>query len=249
MIPYFSLTQLHLGTVTIQVWGLFVALGFLIGGAVAAWRAKKLGLDSSVVWDMLSWLLLSSMFFARVFFVLFYSLDYFWQKPLEIFYIWQGGMSMMGGLFGAVLAGFLFLRHRRVDFWQYVDATIFGLPLGYFIGRIGCFLIHDHPGVPTNFFLGLQYPDGIVRHDLGLYSSLLGLFLFVIFLIMKKIKPPVGSFVVVFLIVYGVARFFLDFLRVEDVRILFLTPGQYFGILMVVGGLIICFKKKLCSKI
>jgi len=151
----------------------------------------------------------------------------------------------MGGIFGAVLIGVIFLRRKKLDFWQYADALVFGLPLGYFIGRIGCFLIHDHPGLPTNFFLGVQYPDGIIRHDLGFYHSLFGLTLFLVFLVFKRLKMPVGTYLVSFTIVYGVFRFVFDFLRIDEIAFLYLTPGQWFGMIMIIiSGLLVVIKKK-----
>ncbi|MFH1253472.1 MAG: prolipoprotein diacylglyceryl transferase [Candidatus Uhrbacteria bacterium] len=244
MIPYFSLTQIPLGPITIQAWGLFVALGFIIGAAASSWLLKKRGLNSNVVWDLLGWLIIGSMVFARLFFVVFYDPSYFLVRPLEIFYLWQGGMSMIGGLFGATLAAAIYFRKKKLNWFEYSDTMIFGLPLGYAIGRFGCFLIHDHTGLPTSFLLGVRYLDGIVRHDLGLYHSLFGWLLFVLFFVLVKKKIRTGVLLVTFLFVYGVFRFFADFLRVGETHWLFLTPGQYFGLLMIISGLIISFKKK-----
>ncbi|MFH1089141.1 MAG: prolipoprotein diacylglyceryl transferase [Candidatus Uhrbacteria bacterium] len=248
MLPYLSTTQLHLGPITIQSWGLFVALGFVIGGTAAAWLTKRRGLKPEVVWDMLGWLLLSSMIFGRVFFVLFYYPGYFIERPLEVFAIWQGGMSMMGGLFGAALVAVIYFKVKKLNWFQYSDAMIFGLPIGYAIGRIGCFLIHDHPGIPTTFFLGVQYPDGIIRHDLGLYEIFVGLILFLVFLAWQK-KARVGFFLATFLSGYGVARLLLDFLRLDDPRFAFLTAGQYFSLLLLVGGILIFVKSKKIKKV
>jgi phosphatidylglycerol:prolipoprotein diacylglycerol transferase len=245
VLPYIASTSIHLGPITIQTWGLLVALGFVVGGAASAWMCKARDLKSGVVWDLLGLFLIASMVFGRLFFVLFYSPGYFIGHPLEVFSIWQGGLSMMGGIFGAVLIGVIFLRRKKLDFWQYADALVFGLPLGYFIGRIGCFLIHDHPGLPTNFFLGVQYPDGIIRHDLGFYHSLFGLTLFLVFLVFKRLKMPVGTYLVSFTIVYGVFRFVFDFLRIDEIAFLYLTPGQWFGMIMIIiSGLLVVIKKK-----
>lgn len=235
MLQYFSSTTIPLGPITIQTWGVFVALGFLVGGFASAQMCKKRGLKAIVVWDLLGWLIIGSMIFARLFFAIFYDLDYFLERPLEIFYFWQGGMSMIGGLFGAALAAAIYFKRKKLNWFQYTDAMIFGLPLGYAIGRIGCFLIHDHPGIPTGFFLGVQYPDGIIRHDLGLYEIFVGLILFLIFWIRWKSANP-GFFLLFFLLGYGTARLVIDFLRINDPRWGFLTPGQYFGIFMIIGG-------------
>ncbi len=243
MIPYFQFTSFQLGPLTIQVWGLLVAIGFLAGGYASAWMAKRRGLNPQVVWDMLGWIILGAMVGARLFHVLFYDPSYYLANPLDTFKIWQGGLSSVGGFLGAFLIGLWRARRMKIDPWKYADAGVFGLPLGYGIGRIGCFLIHDHPGTATDFFLGVKYPDGVVRHDLGLYQAIDGFVLFAIFLILAKRKAPSGTYPTVFLIWYGVTRFFLDFLRatsgpVVDVRYAGLTPAQYASIAMVIAG---CF--------
>jgi phosphatidylglycerol:prolipoprotein diacylglycerol transferase len=236
VIPYFFSTTFSLGFMTIQTWGLFVALGFLVGAGASAWLAKRRGLKPAVVWDALGLIILGAIVGARFFYVIFYEPSYYLIHPAEIFALWRGGLSMIGGLFGAAVVGFAFLKYKKLNFLQYVDVFVFGLPLGYFLGRIGCFLIHDHPGRPTDFFLGVQYPDGLIRHDLGLYHSLLGLVIFLLFVFLKTKKIPSGSLLVVFLFTYGAARFFLDFLRLGETTFFFLTPAQWVGGLMVLAA-------------
>jgi len=240
VIPYLNSTIIPIGPIAIQTWGLFVALGFVIGAAASVWLAKKRGLKPAVVWDTLGLIIIGSMIGARIFHVAFYEPAYYLANPWEIFAVWHGGMSMIGGLVGGAVAGLGYLKYKKLDLLQYTDVLIFGLPLGYFFGRIGCFLIHDHPGLPTKFFFGVQYPDGIVRHDLGLYHSLLGLVIFITFLFLKKISA--GNLLAAFLILYGAARIGLDFLRVDEIRLLALTPAQYFGAIMMAGGIFFLIK-------
>ena len=241
MIPYIEFTQFPIGPIPIQVWGLMVALGFLIGGAVSARMAEKRGLEKKIVWDTLGWIIIGAMVLARLFHVFFYESSFYLENPARVFALWEGGVSIMGGFLGAVIAAVWYLKSRHVDVWKYSDAMIFGLPLGLCIGRIGCFLIHDHPGTATDFFLGVKYPDGIVRHDHGLYLSLNGLLLFFVFLLLLKRKAAPGTYIIVFLVWYGIARFFLDFLRatdgaIVDTRYFSLTPAQYLSIVMIALG-------------
>jgi phosphatidylglycerol:prolipoprotein diacylglycerol transferase len=240
MIPYFQFTTIPLGPLTIQVWGLFVALGILAGAWASSRMARHRGQDEKLVWDVSVWAIIGGFVMARVLYVVYEPLM-FVEDPLEFFRIWHGGFSIMGGFLGALIAGVWFLRRKHVDVYAYADTAVFGLPLGIFIGRIGCFLIHDHPGTLTNFPLGVNYPDG-VRHDHGLYDSLNGLVLFVLFLWLAHKKAKTGTYLMVFLIWYGTVRFLLDFLRatdgpIVDTRYFSLTPAQYLAILMVIAGI------------
>ncbi len=233
MIPFIELKTIALGPLTIQAWGLMVALGILAGTIVAARLAERRGLDASVVWDVAVWITAASMIGGRLFHVAFYDPGTYIADPLQIFAIWKGGLSMFGGLVGATIAALWFLRRKKLDLLVYADTLCHGLPIGIGIGRIGCFLIHDHPGTLTDFVLGAKFPDGSVRHDLGLYESIYGFVLAIVFLALAKrnAKPP--TYLVVFLSTYGTFRFFADFLRIVDARYLGLTPAQYLSIAMV----------------
>jgi phosphatidylglycerol:prolipoprotein diacylglycerol transferase len=187
------------------------------------------------------------MIFGRLFYVVEHMNIYF-SAPLDILKIWRGGMSIYGGFIGAVIAGLVYLKKNKLDFWQYADASIFGLPLGLFIGRLGCFFIHDHPGIKTNFFLGVAYPDG-ARHDLGLYDSLAGLIIFLIFLILRRKEWRLGFYVAFFAAAYGTIRFFLDFLRAADIvgtdpRYFGLTLAQYLSMALFAAGIYLFYKRK-----
>lgn len=236
MLPFIEWTTIDLGFFSLQVWGLFVALGFLLGGIMAGWLAKRQGQDPKVVYDLLPWLILSGLVGGRLGHVLLYDFSYYRAHLLEALAIWHGGLSIFGGLIAGTLATVIFFRLRRVNFWQYASLLAFGLPFGMWLGRIGCFLIHDHPGTATHFLLGVKYPDGIVRHDLGLYESINGFLLAVVFLWLAR-RPRNDSFyLAAFSVWYGATRFFLDFYRVENARWWGLTPAQYLSITLFVFG-------------
>lgn len=237
MLPYFSLTSISLGPLALHMWGLLVAVGFVVGAGAAARMAKRRGLRAALVYDLALWLVIAGMVGGRAGHVLFYDPAYYLAHPLEIVAIWQGGMSVFGGFIACLLFGVWYLRKKKVDVHAYADVLVFGLPFGKIFGRIGCFLIHDHPGTLTDFALGVQYPDGEVRHDLGLYLAINALILSVLFAWFAKKGAKQGTYIVVFCIWYGVARFFLDFLRVVDVRYGGLTPGQYLSLLLLGGGI------------
>lgn len=240
MIPYFQWQQFYIGPVPIQVWGLLVALGIALGLWLAVWAAKQRGLDHQAVIDAAFWIIVSSLIGARVVYVV-SEWSLFAGAFGDVIKIWEGGMSISGGFIGATLAGWLYLRVKKLNFWDYADVMVFGLPLGLFIGRLGCFFIIDHPGKPTDFFLGQEYVDGVIRHNHGLYLSLNGLFLLIVFaLVWKRFeKAARGAYIMLFLALYGVVRFILDFFRATDLgysdsRFFGLTVAQYISILMVV---------------
>lgn len=245
MIPWFQYQSISLGFLQLNVWGIFVSLGFVVGMVVAYFELKRRKLDASRIYDLAFWIIFSALIGGRIFFVA-EHIDFYLAAPLDVLKLWHGGMSVYGGFGGAVLASVLYLKKHKLNFWQYADAVIFGLPLGLFIGRLGCFSIHDHPGAETEFFLGVNYPDGI-RHDLGLYDALLGLAIFLIFLFLRRKERFRGFYVSVFAIFYGVVRFFLDFLRVQDLvgadpRYFGLTLAQYLSMIFFATGIYLFYR-------
>lgn len=231
---------MQIGPFALQIWGILVAAGILLGAYSSARFAQKQGFSRDQIYNCAFYLILTAFIGARLFHVIAYYPHYYWRNPLQILFIWQGGYSVIGGFIGAFLAFIIFLRVKKLKFWDLADSMIYGLPLGLGTGRIGCFLIHDHPGVPTSFFLGVKQPNGTVIHDHGLYLSINGLLLALVFFWFNR-KPQIkGYFLGFFLVWYGIVRFLLDFLRVGDMKYWHLTPAQYFSILMVLAG-VICY--------
>ncbi|MBI4139148.1 prolipoprotein diacylglyceryl transferase [Candidatus Uhrbacteria bacterium] len=236
MIPYFQSLTYSLGPLTLQTWGTFVAAGFLVGGWIAAARAKRMRLDPNMVWEMLTWVFLAAMVGSRLFHVVFYEPAYYLLNPWQALNPFAPGYAIMGGLFGGAGAVWFFVKRKGLDFLAYADTMAWGLPWGCGIGRIGCFLIHDHPGTLTSFVGGVRYPDGKVRHDLGLYLSIVGFLIGALFLILDRFPRLAargsrltvsGFWVGAFLLADAVTRFGLDFLRVADRRYSGLTPTQW----------------------
>jgi len=245
MLPYFQYNTILLGPIPIQVWGLFVSLGLIIAVLLAYKLAQKYLLSSDVVIDLAVWVLFGALFMARIFHVVFYEPVYYLANPTDVLKFWQGGASSLGGFIGAGLAVWLFAKIRKFSLKEllpYFDITALSLWLGWAIGRIGCFFIHDHIGRLSDFFLAVNFVDGS-RHDLGLYDSLLALVLFIsYFLLFKKlVKIHWGLVAILSFMDYAIVRFFLDFLRAEDIaqsdiRYLNLTPAQW-GMMFIFIGL------------
>ena len=190
------------------------------------------------------WATIGGFIGARLGHVFLYDWVYYRAHLIESLYIWEGGLSSYGGFIGALaVLGVWFWKHRKQAL-PYADALAFAFPLAWGMGRIGCFLIHDHPGVCTDFFLGMNEPkDVCARFDLGLVESIQNLLIFVFFVVLFKRKKhlPHGMFTAFLALLYTVPRFFFDFLRIyegplADARYFGLTPAQYGSIVVAAVG-------------
>lgn len=244
MIPYTGFSTIYLGPIPIRVWGLLVALGLVAGMLVARWFAKRQKLNIDTVSSLVIWATVGGFIGARLGHVFLYDWVYYRAHLIESLYVWQGGLSSYGGFIGALIVlGVWFWKHRK-QVAECADVLAFAFPLAWGIGRIGCFLIHDHPGVCTDFFLGMSEPkDVCARFDLGLLESIQNLLIFAVFiLLLKRYKHlPRGIFTALLAVLYAVPRFFFDFLRIyegpyADARYFGLTPAQYGSIVVAAVG-------------
>lgn len=243
MLPYFGYTQINLGFVNLYIWGIFAALGFGVGLATTYWFLRKNQLDVTKFWDIAIWTIIGALIGSRLFHVLLYEPAYYLTHWLEIFKIWQGGLSSLGGIFGGALAAFFYLKKQKLSILAYFDALAFSAPFGLLIGRIACALMNDHPGIKSDFYLAAAYPDGS-RLDLGFLLLLNNLILFLIFIYCARRPRFAGFYVIFFSFWYGIIRFFLDFLRAwdlpgADTRYFYLTPTQYGCLLLLLLGLVV----------
>lgn len=238
MIPWFEPPALHLGPITIQAFGVLAALGVATGVRSAAWAAGRRGLDPRPVLDFAIWGVLAGVAVGHLVHVGLYHPEEL-RSPRRVLEFWDG-LSSIGGLAGGVAAAALFFRIRGVPLGRYGDAFAVGVPTGWAVARVGCFLVHDHPGSRTRFPLAVAFPGG-ARHDLGLYEALV---LFAIagllWWLWSRRRLP-GRLLGLLAVLYGAARFLLDFLRASDVayadaRYAGLTPAQYGAILLVAWG-------------
>lgn len=244
MIPWIESHVIVFGPLNIRTWGLFVAMGFIVATTIAGRRAKAKGLDPKIVWDAAFWIFGAAIVGSRLFHVLFYQPLYYVRNPLAVLDPTAPGYAILGGIIGGVIAGLFYIRRKKGDVLKYADVVAWALPWGFGIGRIGCFLIHDHPGTLTHSLLGVRYPEGVIRHDLGLDLSLFGFGLGLAFLIVQAVgkrsfaswmNAP-GFWAGLFLVADGIGRFALDFLRIGETRWGPLTPTQWVLLASVAFG-------------
>ncbi len=240
MIPYFEQPKLHLGPLTVHAFGALVAIGILLAFRLIRRRAPQVGLDAALSERLAMRIIIVSFISAHIVDrVAYYPRDVL-ANPLSLLYIWQS-ISSFGGFIGAILVAALFLRKQGGALgWRYLDLIAFAFPLGWMFGRMGCTVAYDHPGLPTQFFLGQRYSDHIVRHNLGLYEAIYVVVIVLVFFRLgrNKTRAP-GFYLGILPLMYAPVRFLLDFLRIEDARYFGLTPGQYGSVLLVVAGLLV----------
>jgi phosphatidylglycerol---prolipoprotein diacylglyceryl transferase len=235
--------------------GIGIAAGYLAGAQLMVRRARKQGgPDENDIWNVLFWALIGAIVGARVGYVLGHvsQVTDGGDDILGIFKVWEGGISLIGGITGAVLAGLPYMLRKHMGFWRTMDLAAPGLALGIVIGRIGDLIIGDHLGKPTDFALGWRclgsagdpptdpaiYLDALnageppslgcfdlVLHQTALYDFFSTLLLLGVLLWFGRKVRNTGFMIIVFTCWYGAMRVITDFLRV-DKRYLGLTGSQ-----------------------
>jgi phosphatidylglycerol---prolipoprotein diacylglyceryl transferase len=237
VIPYYQPPNLKLGPFTLEVFGVFVALGIYLAARINYAQANKQGLDPRPMADYPFWGVIGGVVTGHLVHVLLYHPEELSKSPFQLFKFWDG-LSSFGGLLGGVIAAAIYFRRIKIPFSRYSDALALGMAPGWAIARLGCFAVHDHPGVRTDFFLAVNFPGG-PRHDLGLYDAL---WLFAIAAVLFAVNRKGllrARLLALMALLYGPARFGFDFLRARDLayvdaRYLGLTPAQY-GCIAIVG--------------
>ncbi len=242
MVPYLDIPPLKFGPLEFNIFGVLIVIGILVGSLVAKERAKEYHLEKSLVSSAIAWVLVAAFIGAHLIEVLAYRpnrlLTDLWLL-LNIF----DGISSFGGFLGGLLGLALFARHYQQPLAIYTDIISLGLIPGWIISRFGCYLVHDHPGIRSEFFLAVAYPGGS-RHDLGLYEMLLTIVLFGIFEWIRRQSLAPGSVALLIGLFYSPVRFFLDFLRINDVRYFFFTPGQFGSVLLFTFCLVLYLRQQ-----
>lgn len=237
---------LHLGPVQLRWYGLMYMVSFIAGYFMLKRLAKKkkLAVTTDDLYDLLFFLILGVMIGGRLGYVLFYDFGSYLQRPIEILYIWQGGMSFHGGFVGVVLAVLLLCKRRGWNFWEISDLVCAVAPIGLGLVRLGNFINGELYGRPTTLPWGMIFPAGgdVVRHPSQIYEALLeGLILLLIvqWLYRKNLYPGTVTWALIGF--YGVFRFLVEFVREPDAHIQFdlgpFTRGQLLTFPMLVIGL------------
>ncbi len=238
VLPYIEEPALDLGFYRLEAFGVLVVAAIVVQFRLVLWRAPHFGIERETASSLLAWAIGLGLVGAHVFDVIAYQPERLFSDPLYLFAIWSS-LSSFGGMLGG-LGGLLWVMHRRhmttARMLAFVDCLIWALPFTLAVGRLGCGLKHDHPGVLSNHWLAVDFPDG-ARFDLGLLESFYAAGIAVLFAFLGRQTWPSGFFLGLFFALYGPIRFQMDVLRIHEARYLGWTPGQYASVAATILGL------------
>ncbi len=251
--PQIDPVIVRIGPFAIRWYGVMYLLGFASSYMLVRHQMKMKGLNfgRDFVDSLYSYLILGLLIGARVGYVIFYDLPEYIANPLEILAVWHGGMSFHGGLIGSVLAGIFFCRKSKVDFWQVSDLVIVTVPIGLGLGRLGNFINGELYGRVTDIPWAMIFPSGgpLPRHPSQLYEFFLeGVVLFIFLWMLKDRVSRSGVLTCLFILLYGIFRFVLEFFREPDVQLGYIlgpfSMGQILSASMIVVGMGLLFIRK-----
>tara|TARA_Y100000591_G_C21835835_1_gene702429 strand:+ start:175 stop:957 length:783 start_codon:yes stop_codon:yes gene_type:complete len=242
----FDPVAIQIFSIEIRWYSLAYIIGILLG-----WILSKRFFISNVELkekfdDFLTFVILGIIIGGRLGYVILYNPNYYLDNLIDIFKIWEGGMSFHGGLIGVVLASIYFAKKNNQNFFIYLDVVSIVAPIGIFFGRIANFINSELYGSETNLPWAVQFIkiDNLYRHPTQLYEAIfegLILFLILIYLRNKGLMKTTGLMSGIFLICYSIFRFMIEFLRVPDEQIGYLlfnlTMGQIISCIFFLIGI------------
>ena len=248
----FDPVAIQIFSIEIKWYSLAYISGILLGWVIS----KKIFISNQSIKekfdDFVTYIILGIIIGGRLGYVLFYNYDYYSSNLIEIFKIWQGGMSFHGGLIGVIVVSFLFAKKNNQNAFIYLDVVSLVAPIGIFFGRVANFINSELYGIETNIPWAVKFNqiDNLYRHPSQLYEAFFeGLILFFILLYFRNkgfLKTP-GLISGLFLIFYSIFRFIIEFFRVPDEQLGYLifnlTMGQLISIIFLLLGISLIIKK------
>ena len=232
------------------------SLAYIIGIVIGWTLCKKIfikNLDINEKFDdYISYLIIGIILGGRIGYIIFYDFSYYLDNVLDIFKIWQGGMSFHGGLIGVIISSYIFAKKYNQNPFSYLDQVSLVAPIGIFFGRLANFINSELYGKTSDVPWSVIFikVDNLSRHPSQLYEAILEgiiLFLILIYFINRNYLNKPGLISGLFLIFYSLFRFLIEFFRVPDEQIgyliLNLTMGQIISLVFVLIGTTILYVK------
>ena len=226
--------------ITIYTYGLMVAVGFFTGMTYIIKHTNNIPVKKDQMYDFLFYLIICSIIGARLLYVL-VNIDFFIQHPADIIKVWQGGLVFYGGFITAILYAVLYCKYKKIDIKKLADVFAPALALGHAFGRIGCFFSGCCYGKETQCFISInnRYPTQIMEAVGNL------IIFFVLHKLYKKSHKN-GYIFLLYLVLYSVLRFLIEFLRGDDRGTFFLglSPAQNISLVIFVIAIILLISSK-----
>ena len=238
MMPYI----LEIGPLRIPSYGFMLMIAFMTNYFLLTRETKKLGKDPEIAGDLIFWAAIGGIGGSKVYYMI-ENFNAFSADPLAM--IFSGsGLVFLGGLAGGMLAVTIYLRKKNEPWLMWADIVAPCLILGYAIGRIGCFLVGDDYGIPTNLPWGMSFPRGAPPtyqevHPTQIYEAVWGLSIFFVLSRLRLKSKPLGSVFSFYLIFAGMERFLIEFIRTNEKYMLGLSGAQVISLIMVTTGIIL----------
>lgn len=243
---------LSLGPLQIRWYGLAYVAGFICAFLVIAKLSQrwKIRIDDDAFFTVVFCVIFGVILGGRLGYVLVYGDGYYLQHPEKILAFNEGGMSFHGGLVGVIIGGVIAAKITKIPFLTLADMGVIGVPIGLFFGRCANFINGELWGAPTDMPWGVVFGGAagtMPRHPSQLYEALLeGVVLFIILFALSRKTParPRGTFFGTFLLLYGLFRFVIEFIRQPDTQIGYLlgtdwfTMGQALSVPLMVAGVV-----------
>ena len=202
--------------------------------------------------DLITYLILGIIIGGRLGYVIFYNPIYYSKNLIEIFMIWNGGMSFHGGVLGTIIATYIFGKKNNINCYIFLDLIAMSAPIGIFLGRISNFINSELYGRQTDIFWAVIFKkiDNLSRHPSQIYEAFFeGIILFILlnFVFKKYFFKSPGIISSIFIIFYSLFRFLIEFTREPDAQLGFIflnfTLGQIISIIFFIAGLSLFYKK------
>jgi len=241
----------YIGDYPIRAYGTIFSLAFILGIGVSLYLAKAEGKSQYMepILDLAPILMLGGLVGARIWQVFFFEWGYYSQNLGEIPKVWHGGLSIQGGVVGALLISIIYIWKKKLDFWELADLLAPGLILGQAIGRDANLMNGDAFGGPTGGDFGVLFPEGtLARSTFGdqplwpaeVWEGQFDVILFAFLLIMKLRRWPKGMIFLTYVVIYNGGRFFLEFLRGDSTHLsMDWTAAQWSSLVAVALGLVL----------
>ena len=243
---------------SIKSYGLFVAIGFLAGISFTLREARRQGSDPQLILDLAFYIILAAIVGSRLFYVI-TNLDAYRGNLLDIFKVWQGGLTFFGGFLLSFVAGVWYMKKHRMPVWKTFDLFAPSLALGEFFGRIGCFFAGCCYGKECAYPWAVTFTNpqslgriGVPLHPTQLYASAAALVTFLILCAVRNKKTFDGELALLWIIIYSFLRLIVESFRGDPRG--YLIFGQYpvsqvLAVLLIAASLIMwsVLKKKTTS--